>query len=72
MPYPLAEHGTAAGYRTHKKGRRGWPQEACWACQVAWAQFRLDYEHAARRRQVLLEALAGFDRYHTGRRERAA
>jgi hypothetical protein len=64
----FTECGTPAAYRRHL--RRG--ERACWSCKRAHAQETNDAKLAPKRRRVLLEALAGFDRYHTGRRERAA
>ena len=56
--------GPTAGYQYH----RSLGQEPCLACRLAYDQYHVDRRQAPRRRQVLLEALAGFDKYPTGRR----
>ena len=60
-------HGTNGGYRKHyRDGGR-----PCLACRIAYVEYRNDWRRARRRRAVLLEALAGFDKYPTGRRSAA-
>jgi hypothetical protein len=60
--------GTYRGYYRHR--RRS--EQACRPCLDALNRHQNDQRQAAHRREQLLEALAGFDRYPTGRRERAA
>jgi hypothetical protein len=49
--------GTYAGFRHHRR----YKQPICQACRVADALYKQDRRMAPKRRQVLLEALAGFD-----------
>jgi hypothetical protein len=60
--------GPTAGYQHHRA--RG--EKPCPACRRAAATYAQDRRLAPKRRQTLLEALAGFDQYPTGRRAGAA
>ena len=49
--------GPTAGYQYH----RAHGQDPCLSCRLSYDQYHRDRRLAPRRRQVLLEALAGFD-----------
>lgn len=63
-----AKCGTHSGWIRHKRHN----EPPCMRCRIARNQYLQDWRLAPQRRQVLLEALAGFDRYPTGRRTGAA
>jgi hypothetical protein len=68
MPVGTGKCGTYAGFMQHRRLQT----PICLPCRAADALWKQDRRQAPRRRAVLLEALAGFDKYPTGRRAGAA
>lgn len=63
-PTPTGACGEYKGVARHR--RRG--ERLCLACCEAQTRYFMDRYYAPQRRAVLLEALAGFDRYRRGPR----
>lgn len=64
---PPTDTGACGEYRgVARHRRRG--EQLCLACYEAQTLYTMDRYHAPRRRAVLLEALAGFDKYRRAAR----